>query len=111
MPPLSLVESSLRFDDLPSLSNMNSEGDEEDEQQEQLDLEPHATLALTLQSLRRSTRRQCHTSTTHHQGRAMVSSSDNDDDNDDGDLGVATSGSRTVGGDDVDWEGIQDNEE
>ena len=45
MPPLSLVESSLRFDDLPSLSNMNSEGDEEDEQQEQPELDPHTTLA------------------------------------------------------------------
>ena len=34
LPPLPLVESPLRFDDLPSLSDMDSEGDEEDEQQE-----------------------------------------------------------------------------
>ena len=31
LPPLPLVESPLRFDDLPSLSDIDSEGDEEDE--------------------------------------------------------------------------------
>ena len=42
----------------------------------------------------------------------MVSSpSDDDDDDDDGDLGVAAGGIRAASGDDVDWEGIQDNEE
>ena len=48
LPPLPPVESPLRFDDLPSLSNTDSEGDEEDEQQEQLELDPYTTLASTL---------------------------------------------------------------
>ena len=42
-----------------------------------------------------------------------MSSSDDidDDDDDDGDLGVAAGGSRAACGDDVDWEGIQEDEE
>jgi len=62
------------------------------------------TLALTLLSLRRSTKRKRHTSTTHRQGRVVVSF-DNDS-NDDGNDGLAVGGSRAAGGDDVDWEGI-----
>ena len=41
----------------------------------------------------------------------MSSSNDDDDDHDDGDLGVTTGGSRAASGDDVDWEGIQEDEE
>ena len=41
----------------------------------------------------------------------MSSSTFSNDDDNDGDLGVAAGGSRATGGDDVDWEGIQDNEE
>jgi len=69
------------------------------------------TLASTLQSLRRSTRRQHHTSTTHRQGRAIVSSSSDDDNDDDGSDGLTAGGSRGTGGDNVDWEGIQEDEE
>ena len=48
LPPLPLVESPPRFYDLPSLSNMDLEGDEEDEQQEQSKLDPYMTLASTM---------------------------------------------------------------
>ena len=48
-------------------------------------------------------RRSSHfTATTHRQGRARI---DFDDEDDDGDAGTAT-----TGGDDVDWEGIQEEE-
>ena len=45
---------------------------------------------------------------THRQGRARIDS--NDEDDDDGDAGTAVGGSRAAGGDDVDWEGIQEEE-
>ena len=48
LPPLPLVESPSRFDDLPSLFDTDSKGHEEDEQQEQPKLDPHVTLASTL---------------------------------------------------------------
>ena len=110
LPPLSLVQSPPRFDDLPSLSEIDLEDEEEEEQPE---LDPHTSLRSTLQSMRRSTRRECHISTTHRQGRAVVySSSSNDDDDDDGggeeDV-VGASGD--AGGDDVDWDTIQEDEE
>ena len=80
LPPLAPVQSPPRFDNLPSLSYIDSE-DEEEEEQEQLELDPHMRLSSSLQSIRRSTRRERHTSTTHRQGRVVVSSSfDNDDD-------------------------------
>jgi hypothetical protein len=94
LPPLPLVQSLPRFDNLPSLSDMDSE-DEEEEQQEQPELDPHTTLASTLASLRRSTRRTRHTSVTHCQGRAVVSSSSLDDDD-------GSNGGRAAGRDDVD---------
>ena len=47
LPPLSLVKSPPRFDDLPSLSKIDSE-DEEDEEQEQPELDPHTSLRSTL---------------------------------------------------------------
>ena len=47
LPPLSPVQSSLRFDDLPSLSKIDSE-DEEDEEQEQPELDPHTSLRSIL---------------------------------------------------------------
>ena len=47
LPPLSLVQSLLRFDDLPSLSKTDSK-DEEEQEQEQLDLDPHTSLRTTL---------------------------------------------------------------
>ena len=71
LPPLSLVQSPSRLDDLPSLSKTNSE-DEEEEEQEQPELDPHMSLRSTLQSMRRSTRRKHHTSTTHCQGKRKV---------------------------------------
>ena len=55
--------------------------------------------------MRRSTRHERHTSTTHCQGRAVVSSSSSDDDDDGG-------GEEDVaGGDDVNWDTIQEDEE
>ena len=102
LPP---AESPLRFDDLPSLSDIDSE--EEEEQQEQQEFDYQSILGSTLESLR-TTRCICHTSTTHHQGRAVVSSSDNDND---GGASVAARGGRATGGDDVDWEDIQEDEE
>ena len=54
-------------------------------------------------------RRSSHfTITTHRQGRARIDFDDEDDD--DGDAGTAAKGSRAAGGDDVDWEGIQQEE-
>ena len=47
LPPLSLVHSPLRFDNLPSLSDTYSE-DEEEEEQEQPELDPHMRLSSTL---------------------------------------------------------------
>ena len=58
-------------------------------------------------------RRSSHfTATTHRQGRAHIDfdDEDDDDDDDDGNTGTTTGGSRAVGGDDVDWEGIQEEE-
>jgi len=67
LPCLSLVQSSPRFDDVPSLSDTDSEEEEEEEEQEQEqpELDPHTRLSSTLQSMRRSTRYERHTSTTH----------------------------------------------
>ena len=53
-------------------------------------------------------RRTRHPSTTHRQGRAVVSS---DDDGDDGGEDQAASGGRAGSGVDVDWENIQEDEE
>ena len=106
--PLPLAQSPPRFDNLPSLFDTDFEDDEEEEQQEQPELDPHTMLSTTLQSLRRSTRRKRHTSTTHRQGRAVVSSS-NDDDDCGGEEAAAGAGG-AVGGDDVDWENIQEEE-
>jgi hypothetical protein len=44
-----------------------------------------------------------HTSTTHRQGRVVVSSDNDDDDN-------GNAGGATRGGDDVDWENIQEDD-
>ena len=44
MPPLSPVQSPPRFDDLPSLSKIDSE----DEEEEQPELDPHISLRTTL---------------------------------------------------------------
>ena len=99
LPPLPLVQSPPRFDNLPSLSDTDSE-----EEQEQPELDPHTMLSSTLQSLRRSTRRKRHTSTTHRQGRVVVSSDDDDDDVG-GEEAVVGDGGAT-GGDDVNWENI-----
>ena len=107
LPPLSPVQSPPRFDNLPSLSDTDSE-----EEQEQPELDPHMRLSSTLQSMRRSTRHERHTSTTHRQGRAVVSSSSSssDDDDDGGEEDVAGASGAT-GGDDVDWDTIQEDEE
>ena len=109
LPPLSLVQSPPRFDDLPSLSKTDSE----EEEQEQLELDPHTSLRSTLQSMRRSTKCEHHTLTTHRQGRAVVSSSSSssgDDDDGGGEEDVAGA-SGAAGGDDVDWDTIQEDEE
>ena len=47
LPPLSPVQSPPRFDDLPSLSETDSE-DKEEEEQEQPELDPHTSLRSTL---------------------------------------------------------------
>ena len=47
LPPLSPVQSLLKFDDLPSLSDIDLE-DEEEEEQEQPELDPHTSLRTTL---------------------------------------------------------------
>ena len=47
LPPLSLVQSPLRFDDLPSLSEIDLENDDEKEEQEQPELDPHMSLRST----------------------------------------------------------------
>ena len=47
LPPLSLVQSPPRFDNLPSLFDTDSDADEEEEQ-EQLELDPHTRLSSTL---------------------------------------------------------------
>ena len=63
--------------------------------------------------MRRSTRRERHTSITDHQGRMVVSSSSSDDDDDDddgGDEDIADA-CGAAGGDDVDWDTIQEDEE
>jgi len=108
--PLSPVQSPPRFDNLPSLSNIDSKADEEKEQ-EQPELNPHTRLSSTLQSMRRSTKPKRHTSTTHRQGRAVVSSSSNDDDDDGGGEEDVAGASGAAGGDDVDWDTIQEDEE
>ena len=46
LPPLSLVQSPPRFDDLPSLSKTDLE--DEEEEQEQPELDPHTSLRSTL---------------------------------------------------------------
>ena len=48
LPPLSLVQSPPRFDDLPSLSKIDSEDGEEEQEQEQPELDPHMSLRSTL---------------------------------------------------------------
>ena len=50
LPPLSLVQSLLRFDDIPSLSEIDLEDEEEEEEegQEQPELDPHMSLRSTL---------------------------------------------------------------
>ena len=62
--------------------------------------------------MRRSTRRECHISTTHRQGRVVVSSSSSSDD-DDGGGGEddVTDASGAAGGDNVNWDTIQEDEE
>ena len=100
LPPLSPVQSPPRFDNLPSLSDTYLEAHEEEEE-EQPELDPQTRLTSTLQSIRRSTRRERHTSTTHRQGRAVVSSSSSFDDDDGGEADVAGASGAT-GGDDVD---------
>jgi hypothetical protein len=72
---------------LPNLSDSKEDEEEFDYQM---------TLGLTLCSMRSSR----HTSTTHRQERVVVSSDDNDDD--DGSDGHA------AGGDDVDWDNIDE---
>jgi len=62
--------------DLLNLSDMEDE--DEDETKEEFDYQ--LTLGSTLCSIK-NTRRTCHTSTTHRQGRSMVSSDNNDDGN------------------------------
>ena len=112
LPPLSPVQSPPRFDDLPSLTETDSEDEEEEEEQMQPELDPYTSLRSTLQSMRRSTKRESHTSTTHRQGKAVVSSSSDDDDDDDdgGDEDIADA-CGAAGGDDVDWDTIQEDEE
>ena len=108
MPPLSPVQSPPRFDDLPSLSKTDSE-----EEEEQLELDPHTSLRSTLQSMRRSTRHEHHTSTTHRKERAVVSystSSSSSDDDDSGEEDVEGASGATSG-DDVNWDTIQEDEE
>ena len=46
LPHLSPVQSLPRFDDLPSLSDIDLEDEEED--QEQIELDPHTSLRTTL---------------------------------------------------------------
>ena len=48
LPPLSLVQSPPRFDNLPSLFDTDSKVDEVEEEQEQLELDPHMRLSSTL---------------------------------------------------------------
>ena len=48
LPPLSLVQSPPRFDNLPSLSDTDLEDQEEEEEQEQPELDPHMSLRSTL---------------------------------------------------------------
>ena len=104
LPPLSLVQSPPRFDNLPSLFDTDSDADEEEEQ-EQLELDPHMRLSSTLQSMRRSTRHERHTSTTHRQGRAVVSPSSSSDDDDGGGEEDVAGASGATSGDDIDWDG------
>ena len=55
-------------------------------------------------------RRSSHfTATTHRQCHARIDFDDEDDD--DGDAGTVAEGSRAAGGDDVDWDTIQEDEE
>ena len=84
--------------DLPSLSD--TEDDDEDEAKEEFDYQ--LTLGSTLCSMK-NTRHTRHTSTTHRQGRAVVSSDDNDNDGNDG--------WAARGGEDVDWENSQQDDE
>ena len=84
---------------------------QEEEEQEQPELDPHMRLSSTLQSMRRSTRHERHTLTTHRQGRTVVSSSSNDDNDDDGVEEDVAGASGATGGDDVDWDTIQEDEE
>jgi hypothetical protein len=81
--------------DLPSLSD--SKNEDEEETKEEFDYQ------MTLGSTLRSMHHTRHTSTTHRLGRAVVSSDNDDDDNDGGD-------GRALGGDDVDWDNIEDDE-
>ena len=102
LPPLSPVQSTPRFDNLPSLYDTDSE----EEEQEQPELDPHTSLRSTLQFMMRSTRRECHTYTTHRQGRAVVSSSSSSDDDGNGGEEDVVGASGAASGDDVNWDTI-----
>jgi hypothetical protein len=78
LPPLPPPQSPPRFDNLPSLSDIDLKEEEEE-------------LGQTLSQIRRLGH---YTSTTHRKGRVVVS--DDNDDDDDG------------GAEDVDWENIQE---
>jgi hypothetical protein len=83
--------------DLPSLSDTE---DEDEDETEQFDYQ--STLGSTLRSMK-NTRRTRHTSTTHRQGRAVESSDDDDNDGNDG--------GATRGGEDINWENIQQDDD
>ena len=63
LPPLSPPQPPPRFDNLPSLSNTDFEGAEDEEEEDEI--VPKLTRHLT-----------CFTSTSHHGGRAVVSDDD-----------------------------------
>ena len=111
MPPLSPVQSPPRFDNLPILSDIDSKANVEEEEQEQPELDPHMRLSSTLQSMRRSTRHESHTSNTHRQGRVVVSSSSSDNDDDGGGEEDVAGASGAAGEDDINWDTIQEDEE
>ena len=92
LPPLPLLPPPPHYD-LSSLSDT----EDEDETEEEFDYQ--STLGSTLRSMRHT----CHTSTTHCQGRAVVSFNDDDDD---GNVGGAAHGD-----DGIDWENIEHDDE
>jgi hypothetical protein len=87
------------------LSDTESDDDEEEEEEQQGHAANREETLEEYRSRQRPRRSARFTATTHRQGRARI-----DSDDDDNGARTATEGTRATGGDDIDWENIQDEE-